>query len=487
MRIRNTLIIIGLLVVALPIGTFYFLQQNPASAYTLAALAVVTPVAPVGEGTAAPASAAPTLNTANLQYLVVARGDVRAVVSAVGKVEADETIDISFTSGGRVAEIFVKPMDYVEAGHLLMQLENDTQRTSYNLAMLNLELAQIELADLQGPVDADDVRIAEANVDAAYANYQSAGSSASRASIQSAQLQITQSEAAVQNARERRIYGGDFSTEEEVLIADAGIVEAETNLEIARQNLNDLQTGNPNSANAAYQSYLQSQAELERVLAGPRPIEIEQAQVRVEQAQAAFERAEANLRKTEIYAPVTGYVTEVPLELGALISAGGRALQMVDVEPLSIKVQIDEIDIRSIQPGTRAIVEIDAIDGLRLDATVLSIALLGTPTSGGIVNYDAEIQLLESDPRVRVGMTAQADMIVEERSDVTVLPNNYIRVDRRQNRAFVNLVDENNTITEVEVSLGLRGEETSEVISGVAEGDIIAADLTGTQFSLFGG
>lgn len=97
------------------------------------------------------------------------------------------------------------------------------------------------------------------------------------------------------------------------------------------------------------------------------------------------------------------------------------------------------------------------------------------------------MRLEQSDPRIFVGMTAEANFTIDERSDVLVVPNNYIRLDRRGNQAFVQVLDSSaNEFTDRAISLGLRGETYSEVLSGLTEGDVLRADLTGNQFSLFG-
>ncbi|MEO1667925.1 MAG: efflux RND transporter periplasmic adaptor subunit [Chloroflexota bacterium] len=424
----------------------------------------------------------------NFSFFVVETGEVEAVVSAVGEIEADETVDISYTTGGRIAEVFVKETDYILEGDLLMRLENNNQRIAYDQAVLNLELAELELADLTAPVDADDIRIAEANVAAAEGNLRGSYGTASQAEIRAAELQVQQAEDRLETTVDRRIIGGQFDSDEEVELADAQIGEASFNLRIAQLQLEDLRTGDFAAANAAALGVEQALAELEQVLAGPTDLEIEQAEVRVEQAMAGLETAETTLSKSEIRAPFDGFVSLVNVEPGTLVIAGEAVAQMVDVDPLSVTVQIDEIDIGLIEPGMRANVEVDALQDLLLPARLASVALVGTQTSGGIVNYDAEIELNDINPLVRVGMTAEANIIVNEELNVVRVPNAYVRLDRRTNEAFVQVQNtETNEFEEREVTLGLRGEDFSQVADGLVVGDIIRADLSGNQFELFGG
>ncbi|MEL6271893.1 MAG: efflux RND transporter periplasmic adaptor subunit, partial [Chloroflexota bacterium] len=392
------------------------------------------------------------------------------------------------TSAMRPPVVFVKETDYILEGDLLMRLENNNQRIAYDQAVLNLELAELELADLTAPVDADDIRIAEANVAAAEGNLRGSYGTASQAEIRAAELQVQQAEDRLETTVDRRIIGGQFDSDEEVELADAQIGEASFNLRIAQLQLEDLRTGDFAAANAAALGVEQALAELEQVLAGPTDLEIEQAEVRVEQAMAGLETAETTLSKSEIRAPFDGFVSLVNVEPGTLVIAGEAVAQMVDVDPLSVTVQIDEIDIGLIEPGMRANVEVDALQDLLLPARLASVALVGTQTSGGIVNYDAEIELNDINPLVRVGMTAEANIIVNEELNVVRVPNAYVRLDRRTNEAFVQVQNtETNEFEEREVTLGLRGEDFSQVADGLVVGDIIRADLSGNQFELFGG
>jgi RND family efflux transporter MFP subunit len=468
MPIRRTLIAYALVALIAPFGVFYF-QANPDAA----------PGAAGGGGARGGSSA-------SLRYHPVGLGEVVSVVSAVGEIEADEIVGLSFTTGGRVAEVFVAESDYVMAGDLLMRLENDNQRIAYDQAVLGLELVEIQLADLLGPPDGDNVRIAEANVEAAYKAYQDSLTTASRAQLEAAQLQVDQARAAVDSAEERRIVGGDFNNEEDVALADAAIGQASFQLRIAELQLQDLRNGDGNAANAAYLSYLQAEADLERALAGPTELEIQQAETRVAQAQARLDSAELALSKTELRAPFDGFVADIPVEPGSLVQPGVTVATLVDVDPLSVTVQIDEIDISSIQPGMDVRVEVDALPNTFLEAELEKVALTGQQTAGGIVNYDAEVRLEESNPLVRVGMTAEANIVIAQAEDVLVIPNAFIRLDRQRNEAFVQVVTGDNELEERQVSLGLRGPDFSEVTDGLQEGDIIAADLSGNQLSLFG-
>lgn len=420
----------------------------------------------------------------SLQLTRVQRGDVVQTISAIGEIEPDEVARLSFTRSGPVTAVLVQEGDYVLAGDVLVQQDDRAERIAFEQARLDVAQAELNYQDLLDDPDERDIRVAEANVDRAWGAYQSIVDRVSPEDLEAARQRLRQAEEAYTLANEaRRVAGGDPN---DIALLDARIGQTSFDLEIARLELDLLETGDQDDRNAAYAIVQQRQAELEQLLAGPEQAELDQAQVRVDEAMMALDRAEDNLELLRITAPFDGFVSRLNVEVGEIIAPGRLTVEMTRVDPLKLTVEVDEIDIRQITPGMEAFVELDALDDVRLPASVTQIALVGQEEDG-IISYDVDLSLAVDDPRVRVGMTAEAEMIVQQESDVLVIPNQYVRVDRRTNRAFVNIVLPDETVQEREIELGLQGQEFSEVVSGLNEGDRVAVDLEGERFSFFGG
>jgi HlyD family secretion protein len=459
MSVRRSLIVLALLTVALPVVVFNLRAQQ------LAADNV----------------------DGNLQFYTVERGDLAVAVTLIGAVEAEAVVRPGFTSSGRVAEVLVSPGDHVAAGDVLARLSNDSQRIAYERALLGLQMAELELQDLLSPVDEADIRVAEASINSAWGSYTSLQNVASAQDIQAAELRYQQALDALEEAQHARVIAGNARSPRDYTRLDAQIGEASFNAEIARLRLEALRNGDRGQLNAAYARVVQAQRELDQLLAGPTQAEIDAATVAVEQAQAALDQAESAYNRTILTAPFDGIVSAVEIEVGALVTPGRPVVELTDISPLHLTVQVDEIDIRQINEGMPARVQMDALPGVELSATLADIALVGQ-NEAGIVSYDARVKLDELNPSVRVGMTAEASVVVDERSAVLVVPNLYVRLDRQADRAFVNVMRADGTLEEdVEITLGLRGQDTSEVLAGLSEGDVLAVDLTGDTISLFGG
>ncbi|MFO7323374.1 MAG: efflux RND transporter periplasmic adaptor subunit [Chloroflexota bacterium] len=459
MSVRRSLILLTIVALALPVASFG-LQSIPA-------------VAPA------------TSEEENLLFHTVGYGDVEVTINAIGSIAADKIARLSLTVPGRVAEILVEEGDAVTAGTPLLRLEDTQARLAYEQAELALEQAELNLQDLLDGPDERDIRIAEANVASAWSAYNAIANAVSADELRAAELRVQQAEEAYIAAnRARRVAGGD--SEEAIRLLDAKIGEASFNLEIARQQLQQLQTASGPDLNAAAARAAAAEAELERIKAGPTDAEIENAQVAVTQAQMELEQAASQWAKYTLTAPFDGIVAALNVEVGALVSPGMPVVELADIEPLRLTVDVDEIDIRRIREGLPAIVRIDALANLELPATLERISLVGNNVEG-IISYPVDVALIEADDRVRAGMTAETEIVVESRENVLVVPNQFVRLERRFNRAYVNQVLLDGSLRETEIELGLQGSEYSEVLSGLRQGDVIALSQSAQPLDFFGG
>ncbi len=415
---------------------------------------------------------------------IVQRNSIEAVVSAIGTIEADQVITLSFLTQGRVAEVFVEMGTFVMAGDPLVRLESDSQNLALEQAVVARDRAQLALDELLAPVDEDDIRLAEANVDSAWGRYLSAENAISEDDIRAAELSYQQAYEVYETLRAARDqapggYGGPAYN-----ALDAQTGAASFDAEIARLRLEDLRTGTSPQRNSAYASVVLAQRQLDQLLAGPPQSQIDAAALDVRRAEAALTRAENALTRMTLVAPQDGVVSGLLVEVGTWVVPGLNVIEVTDLSPLRLTVQVDEIDIRLVGVGMTARVAFDALRDVVVPAQVETIALLGNNVNG-IVNYDVDLTLQDPDARVRVGMTAEASIVTAARDAVLTVPNLYIRLDRRLDRAFVNRLNADGSIQEVEITLGVQGQNSSEVLAGLAEGDVIAVDPSG-GLSLFG-
>ncbi|MDU4694985.1 MAG: efflux RND transporter periplasmic adaptor subunit [Paenibacillus sp.] len=118
--------------------------------------------------------------------------------------------------------------------------------------------------------------------------------------------------------------------------------------------------------------------------------------------------------------PIDGTVTAVNITAGEQAKGGSELFVINDYQKLSVKIQVDELDIPSVEEGMKSTVQVDALPDQTFEGIVSDIADEGV-ASGGVSLFDVTIALNDSTG-VRVGMSAEATIITEEKQDVLTLP-----------------------------------------------------------------
>lgn len=194
------------------------------------------------------------------------------------------------------------------------------------------------------------------------------------------------------------------------------------------------------------------------------------AKLNLEIAELNLETAELNLKKAVLVAPFDGVVTDIAVTEGQEMSAATLSTPAISlVDPGGIEMQgfIDEIDIALVEVGQAANITIDALPDREVQGTIAFVSVVGTIRTG-VVSYDTTISLKNLSEGLKDGMTATAEVIIERRDDVLLIPNRAIR-GTRENPTVVVYVGEE--VEEREVTLGLTDGIDTEVLSGLEEGE----------------
>jgi multidrug efflux pump subunit AcrA (membrane-fusion protein) len=170
--------------------------------------------------------------------------------------------------------------------------------------------------------------------------------------------------------------------------------------------------------------------------------------------------------------------------------ASGVAVQLADAANLEVVLNVDEIDLATLSIGQPATITFDSFPDVEIPAEVASIAPRGRTAASGIVTYDVRLALGETDAPLRLNMTANANLVTDQREDVLLAPNRAIQVDRGSGTYSVNRVIGAGQTEQVTVTIGLRDNQYTQITSGLEEGDEVvignAAPAVNIE-NLFGG
>ena len=184
----------------------------------------------------------------------------------------------------------------------------------------------------------------------------------------------------------------------------------------------------------------------------------EDANTALEQAEAELDRAQDGV---ELYAPVTGLVTEVPVRRGEIPSPGDPLVRIVDTSVLVTTHRVTSSDADELFVGAPAQVAGDA----DRQGHVRRVPLQADPVSR-LVEVEVEFP---TDTGLRPGSFATVEVLVDEVEDAVHIPSDALR-----DEGVWVVEDDRAVLREVEV--GLRGRERVEILSGVEAGEAVVLE-----------
>jgi HlyD family secretion protein len=245
--------------------------------------------------------------------------------------------------------------------------------------------------------------------------------------------------------------------------AEAQVIQAEAQLAAL---LDD-----PTSELAAAAAQIaQAQANLDALRKRPNAEDVAVQEAQVEEAAIALDQVQSQGEDALIVAPFGGTILAVNVTEGEWASPGVPAMVLAATKPMILAVNVDEVDVAQLDDGQAAYISFDAIRGEEVAGKVSYIAPSSTNV-GGAVAYGVEISFEPGPLPVRLGMTADVDIVVASAEGTVLVPNQAIEADREAGRYYVTVQKPDGTTERREVQIGLRDEENTEVLDGLGEGD----------------
>jgi len=192
----------------------------------------------------------------------------------------------------------------------------------------------------------------------------------------------------------------------------------------------------------------------------------------ISSARAAVSLIDQQIADSTITAPADGIVGSIDISLGEIATANVPVGTLIS-PTLQIEAEVSELDIAGIRPGQPVSFTFDAIEGRVFAGHVLLVASRETARDQDIY-YNVEIAIDDEEPAIRIGMTADLDIEVGKKDDALLVPRR--QVYRREGKDYVKIVPAKGEPEEIEVSVGLRGREDYEILSGVRESDLILVE-----------
>ena len=304
------------------------------------------------------------------------KGYIADTLSITGPVEGTDSVDVTSSIHAKITSLNVKEGDRVTAGEtVLLEIDPEDLQSKYELAKSNYDLA---VSDKE-----TQTRNAQLSYDKAVQDLQAAREDYNRKSV---------------------LYGtGDIS---------------KVDLEASQAALND--------AERAVGSYETIDGKV---------VPDESLDIKIQSAGLELDAAKTDLENARIIAPITGTVTRVNTKVGQFaddIENSAPILTIENLDQLNMEIKVSEYSIGQVKPGQKVIITADILgEGNSESGVIESISPTGEEKGGGSTErvIPTKIRVTEEKSGLMAGITAKAQIILEEKDDTFVVPISAVGTD----------------------------------------------------------
>ena len=350
----------------------------------------------------------------------VERGVIARSVVATGKIEPITKVEIKSKANGIIKVLPVEVDQHVEAGAVLVELDRENLMAHVRETRATLQAAN---AAQQG----------------AEAQYEK-----SKVEAEGPDVEFARST----NTRAKNLF-------DRKLIAQSDLEQAKTNLDQAENR----------------QKAAQSQLSIARA-------RVAEAAANVAQAQAATDRAEEELANATIRAPIRGTILARDVEIGSPVSSilnmGSAATPVVimgDISQVFVRGKVDETEIGSIRLDQPARIKVETFKDRTFQGRVTQISPMGVERDN-VTNFEVRVSIDNPGNELKANMTANAEIVLEERPNSLIVPESAINYDAKRN-ASVDVLDRSSRTgrRRVPIKVGISNGTRTQVLEGLKEGD----------------
>jgi multidrug resistance efflux pump len=268
------------------------------------------------------------------------------------------------------------------------------------------------------------------------------------------------------------------------------VSQQEAGLELSQLKLKQAEYGTPLEKEQAQINLAQAKRSLEqarkdslaRILVNQ--VEMSKVQLHISQMERNYERARANYERLSVLAPRPGILiyekyrkrgsdrTE-KVQVGDQPWGGQVLLSLPELADMKVVSQVGEMDVQRVRPGQAVLVRMEAFPGPVFQGKVAKVAPMANPEEDApnVQVFELVVDLLDQDERLKPGMSASVEIVVETIANALSLPLEAVR--EVDGRTLVYRV-RGQHLEPAEVVLGQRNAVAAVVDSGLEEGALLA-------------
>jgi HlyD family secretion protein len=332
----------------------------------------------------------------------VERGPIVSAVSTSGTLNAVITVQVGSQVSGQIKELLADFNSEVKAGLVIARIDPETFEAKVRQARAELDVARAN------------VHIQRAGIERAQKELANATASLNSAKARTEKARVTLVNAKRNLERRRTLFQSGSVSESQ--IDDAQTAHDQT---LAQMNSDEADERASESMVATREAALKTSR-----------AQVDYAIEQVHQKEAGLNQAEVDLENTFIRSPVDGVVIERAVDIGQTVAATFQAPKLFviaqDLRQMQVETDVDEADIGRVHVGQEAIFTVDAFAGREFHGQVLQVRKAPRVVQN-VVTYTVLVSADNSELRLLPGMTANIQIVVDERQNALKVPNAALR------------------------------------------------------------
>lgn len=341
-------------------------------------------------------------NDAAYRTAAIDRGRITASVRATGTLTPVTTVMVGSQLSGQIVEILADYNSQVKAGQIVARLNSDQIKTRRDAAGADLQQAKADLVVKRA-------QLARARVARTKAN----------STVRDLEAQRDRTRAQLADVKRT------FERQNELFSRGTGAQQA---LDSARTQV-EIQTATLASNEAQIASLSAEIAGLDADIALAEG-QVQSGEALIAQRDAKLKDILIDLERTDIRSPVDGVVVQRQVDLGQTVAASLSAPTLFqiaqDLRTIDIYANIDEADVGRLKVGQEVAFSVNAYPNRTFQGKVQMVRL-GAQTIQNVVTYTGVVRVENRDLALLPGMTANLQVVTDDRPDVLRVPNAALR------------------------------------------------------------
>ncbi len=217
--------------------------------------------------------------------------------------------------------------------------------------------------------------------------------------------------------------------------------------------------------------------------------EVEAAENNLQLIKEGITKKSGQISNTFIRSTIQGMVLDVPVEVGTSViqantfNEGTTIASVADMGEMIFEGKIDETEVGKIKEGMNLELTIGAIENQKFDAVLEYISPKGVEENG-TVQFEIKAKVkLKPNTFVRAGYSANADIVLDKRDSVMVIPESLLKFEEKNDSAYVEVETQPQQFEKRYIQLGLSDGVNIEVKSGLSLNDKIKGAKKETEKS----